>query len=275
MSRALLRAAHGRLRRHRLGRSLTQAARLRPRAGYVRDALRADGAPRQYHLRRSDLRVVLRHGTSDTTMFDEIHCAHVYAPPPAALAALDAVPGPLRVLDLGANVGLFALDARSRWPNATIRSVEPDPANLAVLERCAAANAAVGTWVLVPAAAATTPGTMEFVTGAGAESHQAVAGTGEAGVVVPTVDALELMADADLVKIDIEGGEWALLADPRLRDVPVRALVLEHHGRLCPEFPPRATAARLLEQAGFRTLAGGEEAVGVGTLWAWREPPAA
>lgn len=272
MRRAVIRAAHAQARRTSVGRALSQAARLDAPLRYLRDRARdrPPAPPRTYALRGGGA-VVLRHGTTDVEMFDEIHCARVYAPPPPVADALAALGRPVRVVDLGANVGLFAVAALRTLPVASLVAVEPDAENRAVLERCAAANAGGADWTIVPAAAATAPGTMRFAGGRGSESHELVPGEGGAVTEVEAIDAYAHLRDADLVKIDIEGGEWAILGDPRLRGTAITALVLEHHGRLCPQMPPRATAQRLLEAAGFRTLPGGDEVLGVGTLWAWRE----
>lgn len=48
---------------------------------------------------------------------------------------------------------------------------------------------------------------------------------------VAAADVLPYLADTDLVKMDIEGGEWEILADPRLGARLHQALVLGHHGR--------------------------------------------
>jgi FkbM family methyltransferase len=258
-------------RRSATGRALTQAARVTDPVGFLRAerAGRSDAAA-EYALRSGDARVALRHGTTDVRMFDEIFCAHVYAPPAAATARLSALPGPPRVLDLGANVGLFSADAAARWPGARITAVEPDPANLTVLRRCAELNAHTHPWRVIPTAASTSATPLRFVAGEGSESHEAHASELEESIEVPATDALALLDDTDLAKIDIEGGEWAILGDPRLAGASVRAIVLEHHGRLCPSRDPRATARTLLGEAGFETLAGGAAPLGVGTLWAWR-----
>jgi FkbM family methyltransferase len=270
--RAALRTAHARLRGVAWGRTVTQALRVDRPHRYALASLRRRraAAAAVYTVRRSNAAILLRHDTSDPGMFDEIFVANSYEPPPDAAASLAALGPAPRVLDLGANVGLFSAWASGRWPGARVTAVEPDPGNFEILERCAHLNAGRGQWKLVPAAASTSPGVMRFVAGAGSESHEAHADEVGHSSEVPAVDAFEYLAHADLVKMDIEGGEWAVLSDPRLREIPARAIVLEHHGRLCPVFPPRQAAADLLHAAGFQTWPSGAEVNGVGMLWGWR-----
>ena len=256
------------VRRTRAGRTLSQAREARSPLGYLGAALRASGAPRAHGLRGGGT-VLLRHGTVDVVTFDEVFCAHVYEPPEPVEAVLAALGRPPRVADLGANVGVFAAWASQRWPGAAITAVEPDPANVEVLERCAAANAPTGRWDVVVAAAGAREGTARFAGGLGAESHLAAAG--EQGTMVPVVDAFDVLAEADLLKLDVEGGEWEILADRRLAGTALRAVVLEHHGRHCPTRTPRRTATDLLERAGFTVRAVGAGEPAVGLLWAWRD----
>jgi len=226
-----------------------------------------------YRLRDSGLELVLRHGTPDVGVLDEVFGQRQYDPPPPVAAVLDER-SELEVVDLGANIGLFALHARARWPAAHITSFEPDPCNLELLERCHGANADRGPWRLVAAAAAVADGEQAFH--AGRFACSALAAEGEAPaenrppVRVPAVDALPALAGADLVKMDIEGGEWALLGDPRFAAAGVRAVVLEHHPHLCPGPDPRAAAEGLLHAAGYATRSLIERPDRVGLLWAWR-----
>jgi hypothetical protein len=84
------------------------------------------------------------------------------------------------------------------------------------------------------------------------------------------VDVLGRIARADLVKMDIEGAEWAILADARFREAPPRALVIEYHGEGCPGTDPRAEAERALRAAGMEVESSAERRDGHGVLWAWR-----
>jgi len=212
----------------------------------------------RYRLReRPAVSVLLRHNTPDLAVLDEVFAARIYVPP-------RPLPRPRRILDLGGNVGLFGAWALARWPAAEITSVEPDPCNLEVLQRCVAANA--GAWRVVPAAAATRDGELAFTAGRFACS----ALSEEGAVTVPAVDVLPALAEADLAKVDIEGGEWDLLASPRLAAAGPRSLVLEFHPHRCPGPAPADAAVALLGAAGYAVDAVRTRADGVGMLWAFR-----
>jgi FkbM family methyltransferase len=244
------------------------------------------GAPRTacYHLRASGLKVFLRHGTRDVHILNEIFGgtdAHQsYEPPLAIAAVLDANPSP-KVLDLGANVGLFGLYVLSRWPHATIRSFEPDPANAAVLRRVIAANELEERWSMAEVAVSNKVDELTFEVGLYsesrlvAESERTSPAEGSSAddigktISVRTVDIFAEDHDVDLMKMDIEGGEWAILPDPRLKDLRADVLVLEWHGRGCPEPDARTATIRLLHEAGYSGLEEIESGVGNGLLWAW------
>jgi hypothetical protein len=73
--------------------------------------------------------------------------------------------------------------------------------------------------------------------------------------------------------MDIEGGEWAILADPRLSQLKTSAIRLEWHTMLCPADDAHAEAVRLLRAGGFDHIVDGSREHGLnGVIWAWREP---
>jgi FkbM family methyltransferase len=257
----------------RLKPSAQRAARTAgPLRFFAREAA-ARGGVRVYGLRGApDVRVALRHGTPDAESFDQIFCQDVHALPEPVVAAIAALGRPPRVLDLGANVGLFAAWAAARWRGAEITCVEPDTGNLAVLHAASRANGSG--WRVIDAAAGAAPGELRFQAGRFAVSRAALPGdNGPDVVTVPVVDALELAADHDVVKIDIEGGEWEILADPRLAALPLAALTLEYHPHLCPTGNTHSHAVGLLEAAGF-AIRRVPHVYGAppdnGALWAWR-----
>lgn len=132
-----------------------------------------------------------------------------------------------RVLDLGANIGLFSAYALMKLGAEEIVAVEPDPDNLRALRRVVTRN---GFPVhIVEAFAGTAEGYVEFEAGLAANSR--IAGPDsrqDATITVPVIDTFTL-GSFDLAKIDIEGGEWQLLADGRFPDLAPNIVMEWHH----------------------------------------------
>ncbi len=260
-----------------------------------------------YQLRSSGVRIAIRHKsvltarrpstrTADVEILNEIFGGtggqYAYEPPPALAGALDANP-PRKVMDLGGNIGLFGAYVLSRWPGASLQSYEPDPANLHILTRVVDANELGGHWRVIDAAVANRPGEMTFVADLFAESHLATdvqagdhgasdrsvesdgntSGEGHA-ITVHTVDLFGEDHNVDLLKMDIEGGEWSILTDPRAAHLEADVLVLEWHARGCPEADAHEAATRLVREAGYSHVEDVEVGTYNGVLWAWRDQPA-
>jgi FkbM family methyltransferase len=238
----------------------------------ARQIARRTGVGR-YRLRGSGVTICIRHSTPDVITMEEVLAERQYEPPPSLRGVLEPNGRPLRVADLGANVGLFSAWLLARRPDARIVAFEPDPANAAVLEQCVRANGRERDWTVVRACAATEDGEVRFVGGEFAVSHVAAPGSAEdaGATTLPAADVFPHLSDADFLKLDIEGGEWAILADPRFRDLAARGLVLEYHPHLCPEPDPRAYVERLLGEAGWHVEHTQFDRPGRhGVLWAWR-----
>jgi FkbM family methyltransferase len=249
------------------------AAALALRAATTRDPVRFAGrelAGREalvlYGLRSGPLRVGVRHGTGDVVTLGEVFHERDYAPPAEVLAALPDAP---RILDLGANVGMFGVDALQRWPKASVIAYEPDPDNAAVHSRVIGANGLGDRWTLVEAAAGAAGGVASFLTGQVALSRVVDGPLGGEVVQVEVVDVLDEVGRSDLVKIDVEGGEWPILADPRFAANPPRALAAEVHPEGCPAEDPLAEARRLLDAAGMAVHVVWQRGP-YAMLWAWR-----
>jgi FkbM family methyltransferase len=180
-----------------VAQTLVQTARgarvLTPAYRFAAGQLTSKGAAAGYRLRASGAAVHLRHRARDVAILSEVFPAGTYEPPGPADALLE---GPIAVIDLGGNVGLFGVFARERWDVERMATLEPDPANLQLLQ--ATARGIAG-WQVVGAAASTEAGEMRFVDGM--ESESRAARPGETGIVVPAVDVFELPG-CDLLKID-------------------------------------------------------------------------
>jgi FkbM family methyltransferase len=230
---------------------------------------RGRGVVGAYHTRSGAIPYFIRHGTRDIGIFSEVFIVGEYEPPPAVIERLALLGRPPRVLDLGANIGLFAVLCRERWRGAQVVSVEPDPENLALLRRTAGEAQGIE---VIAACAGREDGTVRFVAGKFGESHVAAAESAEDAVELPQVDIFPIAQSVDLVKIDIEGSEWEILADPRLASLSASVLVMEWHATHCPHPDPSAAAHAALKEAGFEVVCERQPAAndGVGTLWAMR-----
>lgn len=159
----------------------------------------------------------------------------------------------LDILDIGANVGSFAIWAVHRWPASRIRSFEPNPGTFELLRRNTA-----GLEAITATNAALFPGGMKR-----ARFFARFAGDGEAGLEayardtfiegaegstfeVDVVDPASLPS-ADIVKIDIEGGEAEVLAN---LDLSATSLVLAEFQNRKNRLAMQATLAK----AGFEAL---------------------
>lgn len=255
-------------------RFLAAAWQTRTPGRFLVGELTARGRLRSYPIRSGGV-VLVRHGRDTEALFEIFHSGE-YEPPPALSSRLGT---PARVLDVGANVGMFSAWASARWPGVAIAAYEPEPENLAQLRRWlqlahedALATGGRPPQVSVhPAAVGTRVGTVRFATGGGAGAHLATRDD-EPSAQVPSVDFFAELAvvGADLVKIDIEGAEWALLRDARLAQLRRLVLVLEYHRVGAPSLPAYDAARGLLEAAGFEVGYAVPNAWGHGILWAWK-----
>jgi FkbM family methyltransferase len=234
----------------------------------VNELRRAHG-PTAYVLRGSEVSIAVRHGTPDVLVLDEIFSQREYDFPGPVLDALEPAGTGPRVVDLGANIGLFGAWVLTHFPDAAILAIEADPANAAVHAQTISANGRTGDWKLLRAVAGTRRGAARFAAGSFALSH--LANEGEAGAEAPVEDVFDHSEGVDLLKIDIEGAEWAVLADPRFATVAARGIVVEYHRELCPSDDPGEAAAGFLRHAGYDVLSGpSKPRFGAGIIWGVR-----
>lgn len=131
-----------------------------------------------------------------------------------------------RVLDIGANVGLFGLAARLAFPQATIHCYEPNSAlepylsHQSRIARCGFFLEAVGR--------ETARVCLEIDADESVHSSSHVDPYGSIPQVALRTALDRLGGEADLVKMDCEGAEWEILKDAESWQ-QVRFLTMEYH----------------------------------------------
>ena len=155
------------------------------------------------------------------------------------------------IVDLGANVGYSSLYFLQHYPEATVVAFEPHPRHIEQLRKNIALNSVEPRFVLYPNAAGNEPGRV-WLSDGGSSSAVTEPDAGRAQFEVERVDILAMFRGKriDILKMDIEGGEYQILSDPRFRDLDVHSLVMEWH-RCSDTRDDRAWCIESLTQAGY------------------------
>ncbi len=236
-----------------VARLVTLGAGLRGRLGVLaaaldfRLALARSVPPR----RERTLRLAHRGRRFDLTVTNmaDLHVVReVFLDGEYALGARDGDRPPVAaIVDLGANIGVSVRFFALEHPTARILAVEPDPRAFALLERNTIDLPQV---TRVRAAAADHDGEMTLYVGDELWSSSMTAhGAAPTATTVPTRTLASLLADwsdggdgdgdgrarraGRLLKIDIEGGEHAVLSQPGALE-GVDTVLGEYHERFCP-----------------------------------------
>lgn len=184
-------------------------------------------------------------------------------------------PQPLRnvrqVVDLGANVGYSCLYWCHAYPHCRVTAFEPHPVHLESMNDNLKRNGLLDR-VKVVAAAAGPSERRSYLTD-GRSSSTVTEHPADFQIrVLDIFREPEMTGTIDILKIDIEGGEYELLSDPRFAGLDVRALVVEWHKTR--EHPDGLSwCLRKLQDFGYRTQIGAEDLPLAGLVWAFREPP--
>jgi FkbM family methyltransferase len=190
-------------------------------------------------------------GTSVANLYVEVFCRELYQSP-------TPIPVAPRIVDAGGHLGMASLYFLSRYPRCRLTTFEPNPALASLLRRNLAPWAGQAT--VVEAALSTQAGTTRFhvtrdnplnVTG-GIDNREAD-GCAVSELEVACVDARAVLSEpVDLMKLDVEGHEYALLRLELFNPGHIRNLVIEFHDieQRAAEFAELMQL--LVEQRGYR-----------------------
>lgn len=211
-----------------------------PSMGNDRRARLRGGVELNYRLDRSDI------WTIHEIWVDEIYRLPASVTLPARLGVL---------VDLGANIGLATLWMATKWGAQEVIGAEPSSANARVARQNFERNGLIGD--VLEVAVGGDDGKAVFMAGPGATNGRidfnGEAQNGESTTTVDIVTMKTLLSrlpndtPLDLVKIDIEGGEQALLTHNPEWLQRVNVLICEFHPQLV-DYP---ALIRILEAAGL------------------------
>ena len=135
-----------------------------------------------------------------------------------------------RILDCGANIGISVLNYKRQYPEARITAFEPDPDFLPLLRRNLERNGAADVEI-IDAAAWIEPGEARWHSDGIEGSRILLEGEpADSPASVRTVDLADYLGEPiDLLKVDIEGAEYAVIKHLRDRLGHVKNIVVESH----------------------------------------------
>jgi FkbM family methyltransferase len=174
------------------------------------------------------------------------------------------------ILDIGANVGLFALYAARQAPEARIFAVEPFPATFERLLQTVSEHQLAGRIMCLNYAVAGGGGIRVMVNDASPSQRRAMVPPQKSasGIQVQAKTLVQLLQEydlnrVDLLKMDIEGSEYEVLmsASP---DVfrNIRRIALEYHGDCAPCH--KTQIFERLREAGFQVTWDVQDNLGYG-----------
>lgn len=156
------------------------------------------------------------------------------------------------LVDLGANIGLTSVWLTKEYGFASVIAVEPDAGNAALARKNFDLNGIPGT--ILEAAIGPFDGTVRFQ--AAEESN--LGRLSDEGELVRSISMRSVLnrfclSEVDLVKMDIEGGEEALLTGPPEWLYQTKAIIAEFH----PNAVNYRALTQLLERHGFNHIRAG------------------
>jgi FkbM family methyltransferase len=194
---------------------------------------------------RSGVRYLVRAGTTDLAVVNETVALNPYLEAGYVTLRADAI-----VVDVGANIGDFAIQAAAQCPRGRVYAIEPVIQNARMIEINQILNALPNLEIIVAAMGAQEGSVAIHTAGNRSSLHF---GGDDANAIVPSITLAQLMREhqldkIDLLKLDCEGAEWDIL--------PASLTELPRIEQICMEFHPRDgwTAERLaalLRDAGY------------------------
>lgn len=181
----------------------------------------------ELHVRGIASSLRCRTGDSDHRILNQVFFEHD--------CDVDLSPSPKLLIDAGANVGFVSVYYANKYPDACIIAIEPDDANLEIARYNCRTFPNVrfikaGVWISNTPLKIANPG-------AESDALQVIPLDGDGGTAIQGVTIDKLLEESgfdliDYLKLDIEGAEGVLFADPAYKRwiARVRIMAVEAHG---------------------------------------------
>ena len=164
---------------------------------------------------------------------------------------------PVRIIiDAGANIGDTTAWYLSKFPEARVIALEPDPENFRLLDlNCRpygdrASLLCAALWAETGPLSLTRPGASDAVS-----VYDWDGNNGCQGISMPDLMQSQGISQIDILKVDIEGAERALFSTPQDEWIKhVRAIAIETHGPQCLEVVQAATRRNNFSHRIYRNL---------------------
>lgn len=162
---------------------------------------------------------------------------------------------PQKIVDIGANIGVFSLMAAQRWCQAHILAFEPSPSNFSWLEHNVRSSHARQI-TCRPVAVAGTRGEARFYLKGDSGWHSLIGDGAKTSIAVQTITLDDVLNETDakqidILKLDCEGAEYDILSTRQaMISWHVRYVAMEYHeisGHTADEL------TTIFEDAGFYT----------------------
>lgn len=177
---------------------------------------------------------------------------------------------PSLIVDIGANVGYSVIYWATKYPQARIIAYEPHPVHLSMIYKNLEHNSLLKR-VLVVAGGAGNCHSEACLTDEENESSLVSQETNSDLYQVKVFDIFEELKGKtiDILKMDIEGGEYEILSDDRFKDLDIKLITMEWHNT---ELHPDGFSwvKERLSSLGYKVVRGEITYPTAGMLWSYR-----
>ena len=168
---------------------------------------------------RSGAKIILKgYHSSEMAIFNEIIIDDAYE--------ISSFGNPKRIIDIGANIGIFAVTVAKKYPKATIIAIEPEKNNFAALTRNIQISDAKNIIAVKKAVSSKAGKSALRVSPDNKGAHSLLSSSAAEETQEVEITTLDEFLPADIIKLDAEGAEYEIFE----KSIPdCHKIVMETH----------------------------------------------